>query len=215
MTTATNASASPRAICSWIPKSARAARAACWPVRRRISAKPPSPWPASRFSTTPSGPFPRISRWPSAGSAWIPQCVIACPTGAMHIDQDHHNVRRIDRSACIGCRKCLRACPFTPSRIRFDRISKKCLKCDLCKETPYYDSQGKQACVEICPVGAIVFEQRAAETDRAGGLHREPARTRVGCYGPGDGSGCGCSGAPRLRGRRNRGCSDTAVRSCT
>jgi protein NrfC len=76
----------------------------------------------------------------------------------MHVDLEHHNVRRIDREKCIGCRKCIRACPFTPPRIRFDKGQKKAVKCDLCKETPYWDGRGRQACVEICPVGAIVFD---------------------------------------------------------
>lgn len=105
----------------------------------------------------PFGSFPTDIELAMCRQCLDPQCVIACPTGAMHIDQDHHNVRRSDQEACIGCRKCIRACPFTPSRIRYDENRKKAVKCDLCKETPYWNVEGKQACIEICPVGAIVF----------------------------------------------------------
>jgi protein NrfC len=105
----------------------------------------------------PFGSFPTDIEMAVCRQCLDPQCLIACPTGALHIDSDHHHVRRIDQGACIGCKKCMRACPFSPSRIRFDAPRKKCVKCDLCRDTPYWRRKGKQACVEICPVGAIVF----------------------------------------------------------
>lgn len=39
-----------------------------------------------------------------------PPCVEACPTGASSIGDD--GIVRIDKSECIGCKKCMDACPY-------------------------------------------------------------------------------------------------------
>jgi protein NrfC len=105
----------------------------------------------------PFGHFPSDIQMVVCKQCLYPQCIVVCPTGAMHIDSTYKNVRRVDREKCIGCRKCMDACPFVPSRIYFAVDQKKVFKCDLCKETPYWKKRGGQACVEICPVNAIVF----------------------------------------------------------
>ena len=74
----------------------------------------------------------------------------------------------IDKGKCIGCGDCVEACPYVPSRpvvVSNDNFTgdKKVRKCDLCAITPYHwdkaggGPDGKQACVEVCPVGAIKF----------------------------------------------------------
>jgi protein NrfC len=99
-----------------------------------------------------------------------PLCVEACPVEALTADPRYGNVRRVDRSKCIGCGACFEACPFTPSRAVLaadeDYEGKlKSRKCDLCANTPYHwdnsggGPNGKQACVEVCPVGAIKFSK--------------------------------------------------------
>lgn len=92
-----------------------------------------------------------------------PECVKACPTGALHIDKKNGNVRRVDEKKCIGCEACIEACPFTPGRAVWNHETKRSIKCDLCADTPYRDEKGgpggKQACVEVCPVGAIKFSR--------------------------------------------------------
>jgi protein NrfC len=105
----------------------------------------------------PFGHFPGDIQMAVCKQCLYPQCVVVCPTEAMHIDSDYKNVRRVDREKCIGCRKCMDACPFVPSRIFFDVDQKKVFKCDLCKETPCWKKRGGLACVEICPVNAIKF----------------------------------------------------------
>jgi protein NrfC len=97
-----------------------------------------------------------------------PACVEACPTGALRADAAFGNTRIVDRNKCIGCGECVEACPYTPSRSilasdeDFDGED-KARKCDLCANTPFHWDEagggpnGKQACVEICPVGAIRF----------------------------------------------------------
>lgn len=90
-----------------------------------------------------------------------PLCVAACPTGALHVDEANGNIRVIDESECEGCQMCIQACPFLPQRIAWNPETLKALKCDLCRDTPYWDKPGgpggRQACVEVCPQQAIKF----------------------------------------------------------
>jgi protein NrfC len=95
-----------------------------------------------------------------------PACVEACPTGALHADAKYGNVRRIDVKKCIGCKECVKACPYMPSRAIWNFQEKHAQKCDLCVNTPYHwdknggGPDGKHACVEVCPVGAIQFTKK-------------------------------------------------------
>ncbi len=89
-----------------------------------------------------------------------PSCVDACPTGAMHADPTT-GARMVDEEKCIGCERCVNACPFTPSRVQWNHEDQHAQKCDLCKNTPFWSEEGgadgKQACVEMCPMHAITF----------------------------------------------------------
>lgn len=89
-----------------------------------------------------------------------PSCVEACPVGAMHVDPETH-ARVVDEGKCIGCERCVSACPFTPSRVQWNFEERHAQKCDLCKNTPYWSREGgprgDQACVLICPMQAITF----------------------------------------------------------
>ena len=88
-----------------------------------------------------------------------PACVQACPTGAMQVDSANGNVRIVDESLCSGCGDCIDACPFTPSRVIWNHEKNTVTKCDLCVDAPHWihkgGSDGKQACVEVCPMRAI------------------------------------------------------------
>lgn len=97
-----------------------------------------------------------------------PACVQVCPTGALQADASYGNVRLVDKEKCIGCGACYGACPYTPSRafLAADEAhagEAKSRKCDLCANAPYHWHEGgggpagKQACVAVCPVGAIQF----------------------------------------------------------
>lgn len=90
-----------------------------------------------------------------------PACVEACPEGALIIDAKHGNVRRVCKSKCTGCMACVEACPFPPSRAIWNFQENHAQKCDLCVNAPFWEEKGgpdgKQACVEVCPVGAIKF----------------------------------------------------------
>lgn len=88
-----------------------------------------------------------------------PLCLKACPTGALRVDAEHGNVRVVDESLCDGCRLCVEACPYQPSRIIWNPGRQVAAKCDLCARAPYRLEEGgphgKQACVEVCPMRAI------------------------------------------------------------
>jgi len=117
----------------------------------------------SRIQITqdPFGKFPYDMTQQQCRQCPYPPCVDACPTGANHVDADNGNVRTIDASKCIGCERCVEACPFTPSRVQWNFEDKHAQKCDMCKDTPYWSQEGgaagKQACVEMCPMKAITF----------------------------------------------------------
>ena len=116
----------------------------------------------SRIQITqdPWGKFPDDIAIAQCRQCPYPSCVEACPTGAMHIDAET-GVRTVDEAKCIGCERCVEACPFTPSRALWNFEDKHAQKCDLCKDTPFWDQEGgpdgKRACEEVCPMGAIAF----------------------------------------------------------
>jgi Fe-S-cluster-containing dehydrogenase component len=88
-----------------------------------------------------------------------PLCVQNCPTGACHIDEANGNIRRIDASKCIGCQMCIKSCPQNPHRTIWNSAKNISTKCDLCESAPFWNEKGgpdgKQACVETCPVKAL------------------------------------------------------------
>jgi protein NrfC len=109
-----------------------------------------------------------------------PACVKICPTGALKVDARYGNVRTANKEECIGCGLCYDACPYTPSRafLAPDKTfgnAAKSRKCDLCANAPYHWDEagggpdGKQACVSVCPVGAIMFTKEIPEQDGDGG----------------------------------------------
>lgn len=102
-----------------------------------------------------------------------PLCVENCPTGAAHISAENGNIRMIDQEVCIGCKTCMKSCPFIPHRPIWNHFIEKATKCDLCADTPYYNKQGgpgaSQACVEACPSSALkVVTELPSQTDITG-----------------------------------------------
>src|SRR5262249_49017350 len=88
-----------------------------------------------------------------------PECMIGCPTGAIHREKDGE-VNIYD--FCIGCTNCARRCPYDNITMAervdagaIDATGKKkskkiATKCDLC--AGYADA----ACVTNCPTGAVL-----------------------------------------------------------
>jgi len=102
-----------------------------------------------------------------------PLCVDNCPTGACKVDAANGNVRIIDQAKCIGCQNCLKFCPHPPHRTAWDNVAKKATKCDLCANTPYFNkpdaSKPQQACVLVCPMGAIAVVTKTPDQTDDGG----------------------------------------------
>ncbi len=73
-----------------------------------------------------------------------PQCMKACPNGALSKGKD--GIVRMDKSLCVNCGMCIAACPeAAPLRTAQGEV----VKCDLCGGSP--------ACVEACPNGALSY----------------------------------------------------------
>ncbi len=72
-------------------------------------------------------------------------CVEACPTGAM-IKRAKDGIVYVDSEKCIGCKRCMQACPF--GAVQWDSRTNKVIKCDYCMHRV---DQGLQpACVTKC-----------------------------------------------------------------
>lgn len=90
---------------------------------------------------------PRVAAQP-CNQCVDPQCMRYCPTKAIKVDEIT-GARVIDEALCIGCQACIQSCPYEIPRIRFDRVKKKAIKCDLCGGSP--------ACVKACQTGALTY----------------------------------------------------------
>lgn len=86
-----------------------------------------------------------------------PACVSACIVGAFHKREDGAVLWDTDK--CIGCRYCMVACPFQVPAFEYHKaLGPRIVKCDFCTERR---DEGKlPACVESCPVEALVFGKR-------------------------------------------------------
>lgn len=73
-------------------------------------------------------------------------CATTCAQGAIVLDPKT-NARVVDTRKCIGCQKCVVACPWAMTS--FDPETKKATKCDLCGGNPQ--------CVKTCPAGALSY----------------------------------------------------------
>ena len=90
-----------------------------------------------------------------------PSCYAACPRqGKAQVIDPDTGVRYINAKECIGCKKCIEACPFDPPQIKFNADKKKAFTCDLCRER----AEGP-VCVEYCPTNALNVV-RAGKEDR-------------------------------------------------
>jgi len=70
------------------------------------------------------------------------KCIEVCPTNALERDKQT-GIVKFDKTKCIGCKLCVKACPY--GAMRFD--GEFPFKCELCGGDP--------ECVKECPVNAL------------------------------------------------------------
>jgi Fe-S-cluster-containing dehydrogenase component/formate-dependent nitrite reductase membrane component NrfD len=100
-------------------------------------------------------------------------CVEACPTAAMFQRPD--GIVDFDKSACIGCKACIAACPYDAIFINPEDHSAE--KCNFC--THRLDVGLEPACVVVCPTQAIlVGDMNDPSTRVAAIVQREPVSVR-------------------------------------
>lgn len=54
-----------------------------------------------------------------------PECVKVCPSGALQVDIQNGNIRKVDGKKCMHCKACTEACPFSPSRAMWSYEDKR------------------------------------------------------------------------------------------
>jgi Fe-S-cluster-containing dehydrogenase component len=87
-----------------------------------------------------------------------PNCVSACLVGAMR--KDPAGPVMYDASKCIGCRYCMVACPFQNVAYEYENaLTPQVRKCTLCQQRTR--DGGRPACVEMCPVEALLYAKRS------------------------------------------------------
>ncbi len=102
-----------------------------------------------------------------------PPCVEACPTSAMFKRAD--GIVDFDKSACIGCKACIAACPYDAIFINPDDHSAE--KCNFCAHR--IDIGLEPACVVVCPTEALLvgdMNDPASEVARI--INRDPVTVR-------------------------------------
>lgn len=102
-------------------------------------------------------------------------CVSACPVGALHYSAEGEV--NYYKDACIGCRYCMIACPFSVPMFEWEKALPFIEKCTLCIDRidktlsnddtiDYMESRSDTrdmrtpACVKSCPTGSLVYGTR-------------------------------------------------------
>ncbi|MDQ5987303.1 MAG: formate dehydrogenase iron-sulfur subunit [Syntrophus sp. SKADARSKE-3] len=88
-------------------------------------------------------------------------CVKVCPSGALY--HTEFKSVSVNHDRCIGCKECVSSCPFDIPR--YDRVTDKIYKCDLCYSRLQADLI--PACAKACPTGAVTFGEKAAMIKKA------------------------------------------------
>jgi Fe-S-cluster-containing dehydrogenase component/formate-dependent nitrite reductase membrane component NrfD len=100
-------------------------------------------------------------------------CVNICPTQAMYKRSD--GIVDFDKSACIGCKACIAACPYDAIFINPEDHSAE--KCNFCAHR--LDVGLEPACVTVCPTQAILVGDLNDSTSRVAQIvHREAVAVR-------------------------------------
>jgi formate dehydrogenase iron-sulfur subunit len=87
-----------------------------------------------------------------------PACLSACIVGAF--TKNETGAVLWDEDKCIGCRYCMVACPFQIPAYEYAKaLEARVVKCDWCQDRLAQNQL--PACVDICPVEALIFGKRS------------------------------------------------------
>ena len=107
-----------------------------------------------RFEDQEKGEFPKVSYVIApfqCQHCTDAPCVAACPTTASH--KDSFGLTQVDTSKCIGCRRCVAACPYNARIFVADEGVAKA--CNMCLSLV---AEGQEpACVSTCLTVARYF----------------------------------------------------------
>ena len=91
-----------------------------------------------------------------------PGCLDACPAPGAIVQYANGIVDFVEEN-CIGCRYCVKGCPFNIPR--YSAHDNKAYKCTLCSDRV---SVGQEpACAKACPTGAIMFGSKGSMVEQA------------------------------------------------
>ena len=93
------------------------------------------------------------------------RCESSCPSDAIEMNENGEPI--IDLEKCIGCRKCVKVCPFDAITLKNNLAYIDFEKCKLCRK-----------CVPECPTNAIHeinFPPRKPRPEKQAEAPKEPA----------------------------------------
>lgn len=109
----------------------------------------------SKLYTIESGVYPDLEMYfmpVMCQQCENPTCAAVCPTGACFKDVSD-GVVKIDKSRCVGCESCRRACPY--GAMNLNQEMRVMDKCDICADRRAVGE--KPACVKNCSGSAIKY----------------------------------------------------------
>lgn len=87
-----------------------------------------------------------------------PQCLKVCPVEAIIKKEDGRVL--VDREKCIGCKACLKACPYNIPQFDEEGIM---VKCDMCQGNLEFNVP---PCVKSCPTKALELKKISKKEKR-------------------------------------------------
>jgi len=107
----------------------------------------------------------------SCGHCDNPQCMAACPSGAI-FKEDKYGAVLVDADLCKGARKCVEACPYGSPKFADDAAGTKMSKCTMCIDR--LEAGDKPICVMSCPLRAFDFGPIDELEEKYGTLRQLP-----------------------------------------